>query len=700
VTFLSKVLVIVESPAKAKTITRFLGKKYLVRASMGHLRDLPKSQLGVDIEAGFEPKYITIRGKGDIVKDLRVAAKNSDQVLLATDPDREGEAIAWHLLQLLEINTNQPCRIEFNEITKTAITAAVKKPRPINLDLVDAQQARRILDRLVGYSLSPLLWRKIKKGLSAGRVQSVAVKLIVDRENEISCFEPEEYWSLTAELRQGGNGAFFLAKLQKEGEQNIVITSKEAMDRILNLLRDKPFVVNAIKTREKYKNPAPPFITSSLQQEAYRKLNFTTKRTMIVAQQLYEGIDLGKKEGITGLITYIRTDSTRISTQAQDEAIKYIAEKYGKNYLPSKPRQYVGKKQSQDAHEAIRPSYIYLSPDDIQGQLTPDQQKLYRLIWSRFVASQMASAVFDTTTVEIKAGDFLFRASGSMLKFPGYLQVYENEEVSSEDEAGQIPALTEDTVLDLGKLYPKQHFTQPPPRYSEASLVKALEEKGIGRPSTYAPIIETILGRGYVVREQKQLLPTELGIIVVDLLAKYFSEIIDIEFSADMERMLDEVEEGEADWKKAIGLFYLSLKKMLIIADKEIEQVQLPEEVSEVKCEKCGRNMVIKMGRFGKFLACPGFPECKNTRALLEDIGISCPLCNSAIVARRTKKGRQFFGCLGFPDCEYISWQKPTAHECPRCARRMVEKNNKQAIQVVCPGPDCRFRLGDKTENA
>ncbi|MEW6661228.1 MAG: type I DNA topoisomerase [Bacillota bacterium] len=696
---MSKVLVIVESPAKAKTITRFLGKKYMVKASMGHVRDLPKSQLGVDIEAGFEPKYITIRGKGDIAKELKGAAKNAEQVLLATDPDREGEAIAWHLQQVLEINTNQPCRIEFNEITKTAITAAVKKPRPVNLDLVNAQQARRILDRLVGYSLSPLLWRKVKKGLSAGRVQSVAVKLIADREEEISRFEPEEYWSLTADLKQGKKGSLFQAKLVKEGEQGISITSKEAMDRVLNLLRDKSFVVAGIKNREKYKNPAAPFITSSLQQEAYRKLNFTARRTMMVAQQLYEGIDLGKKEGITGLITYIRTDSTRISTQAQEEAFKYITEKYGKNYLPPKPRQYGGKKQAQDAHEAIRPSYVLLTPDEVKGKLTPDQYKLYRLIWSRFVASQMASAVLDTTTVEIKAGDFLFRASGSVVKFPGFLQVYEAEESTSEDEQGQIPELTEGAALILGGLHPKQHFTQPPSRYSEASLIKALEEKGIGRPSTYAPIIETILSRGYVVREQKQFLPTELGIIVVDLLSEYFSEIVDVEFTASMEQMLDAVEEGEVDWKKVVSDFYKSFKKMLVIADKEIEQVQLAEEVSDEVCEKCGRNMVIKMGRFGKFLACPGFPECRNTKALLEDIGISCPLCNSAVIIRRTKKGRKFFGCIGFPDCEYISWHKPTAHECPHCAQKMVEKNTKQGIQVVCPGPDCGFRLDETVGN-
>ncbi|MBS3976504.1 MAG: type I DNA topoisomerase [Syntrophomonadaceae bacterium] len=696
---MSKVLVIVESPAKAKTISRFLGKKYLVKASMGHVRDLPKSQLGVDVEAGFEPKYITIRGKGEITKELKGAAKNAEQVLLATDPDREGEAIAWHLQQVLEISAKEACRIEFNEITKTAISAAVKKPRPVNLNLVDAQQARRILDRLVGYSLSPLLWRKVKKGLSAGRVQSVAVKLIADREEEISRFEPEEYWSLTAGLKQGKKGPLFHAKLVKEGEQGISITNKEAMDRILHLLRDKTFSVAAVKTREKHKNPAAPFITSSLQQEAYRKLNFTARKTMMVAQQLYEGIDLGKKEGITGLITYIRTDSTRISNQAQDEAFKYISEKYGKEYLPPKPRQFTGKKQAQDAHEAIRPSYVLLTPDEVKGKLTPDQYKLYRLIWSRFVASQMAAAVLDITTAEIKAGDFFFRVSGSIIRFPGFLQVYEAEETASEDENGQIPELNEGTVLILEGLHPKQHFTQPPPRYSEASLVKALEEKGIGRPSTYAPIIETILSRGYVAREQKQFLPTELGMIVIELLSKYFSEIVDVEFTAGMEQKLDHVEEGEVDWKQAVDDFYRSFKKMLVTADKEIEQVQLADEITDEICEKCGRNMVLKLGRFGKFLACPGFPECRNTKPLLENTGVNCPLCSSAIVVRRTKKGRKFFGCFAFPDCEYTSWHKPTMHDCPQCKQRMVEKSTKQGIQVVCQGPNCGFRLEEKDDH-
>jgi len=697
---LAKVLVIVESPAKAKTLARFLGRKYMIKASMGHVRDLPKSQLGVDIEAGFEPKFITIRGKGELAKELKSAAKNAEQVLLATDPDREGEAIAWHLQQVLEIDTSKPCRIEFNEITKTAVSAAVKKPRPVNLDLVNAQQARRILDRLVGYSLSPLLWRKVKKGLSAGRVQSVAVRMIADREDEISRFEHEEYWSLTADLKQDMTAPRFQAKLVKEEDQHVSITNKEGMDRVLNLLRDQSFVVAAVKTRVKYKNPAAPFITSSMQQEAYRKLNFTAKRTMMIAQQLYEGVDLGKRDGITGLITYIRTDSTRISTLAQEEAAKYIIEKYGENYLPPKPRQYGGKKQTQDAHEAIRPSYIFLTPDDVKGILSPDQFKLYRLIWSRFVASQMAAAVFDITTVDIKAGVFLFRATGSVVRFAGFLHLYESEEITGEEEEGlAIPDLKEDAALDLEGLHPKQHFTQPPPRYTEASLVKALEEKGIGRPSTYAPIIETIISRGYVVREQKQFLPTELGVIVVDLLTRYFSEILDVEFTADMEQKLDGIEEGGIDWKKVLANFYHSFQKMLVVADKEIEQVQLADEISDEVCEKCNRNMAIKIGRFGKFLACPGFPACKNTKALLEDIGIKCPLCNSAMVVRKTKKSRKFFGCVAFPDCEYISWHKPTIHECPQCAKKMVEKYTKEGMQVVCPDSECGSRSKKKAEN-
>ncbi|WP_227766645.1 type I DNA topoisomerase [Zhaonella formicivorans] len=688
---MSEILVIVESPAKAKTIGRFLGKKYTVKYSMGHVRDLPKSQLGVDIEEGFLPRYITIRGKGELLKELKAAAKRSSMVLLATDPDREGEAIAWHLQQVLGIEQLEKCRIEFNEITKNAIQQAVQNPRTIDFDRVNAQQARRILDRLVGYGLSPLLWKKVRKGLSAGRVQSVAVRLICDREKEINQFIPEEYWSLTALLKSKPAGKIE-AKLIKKANEPIKISSQAEMDQVLSEIQGQEYRVVEIKKKEKKRNPAAPFTTSSLQQEAYRKLNFTARKTMMIAQQLYEGIDLGKKEGTVGLITYLRTDSTRIAAVAQEEARSYILDKFGKEYVPSIPREYTSKKQAQNAHEAIRPTSTLRTPESLSDVLSKDQYKLYKLIWERFVASQMSSAILDTTTVDIAAADYLFRANGAIIKFPGFMQVYtESREGDSEEDAGILPDLQEGTILILQKLEPKQHFTQPPPRYSEATLVKTLEELGIGRPSTYAPTIETILQRGYVVREQKQFAPTELGMVVVELLKEYFPDIIDVEFTANMESNLDEVEEGAMDWQVVVDTFYRPFAKELEQAEKEIGSIEIADQVSEEICESCGRNMVIKMGRYGKFLACPGFPECRNTKPLLEEIGVPCPKCEGKIVLRRTKKGRKFFGCSNYPECDYVSWDKPTTELCPECHSTLVLKNIKKGSRLVCPKEGCHF---------
>lgn len=693
--YVSKVLVIVESPAKAKTIGRFLGRKYWVKSSMGHVRDLPKSQFGVDIANDFEPKYITIRGKGDILKELRDAAQKASGVLLASDPDREGEAIAWHLQQVLKVGQKEPCRIQFNEITKNSIQEAIKHPRPINMSLVNAQQARRILDRLVGYNLSPLLWRKIKKGLSAGRVQSVAVKLICDREEEINEFVPEEYWSITAVLSKPGTQIEFEAKLTKEKENN-KISSKEQADHILAALKQVSFVVAKVQKREKKRNPAPPFITSTLQQEAYRKLGFTARKTMRLAQQLYEGIDLGNELGSVGLITYIRTDSTRVATIAQEDARQFIKEKFGSEFVPKVPNQYAGKKGAQDAHEAIRPTSIYRTPEEIQHVLSRDQYRLYKLIWDRFAASQMSQAVFDTTTIDIAAGDFTFRTTGSIIKFPGFMQVYiegKDEQGDKTEELKSFPALEEGQKLRLLKVDSRQHFTQPPPRYSEATLVKTLEELGIGRPSTYAPIIDTILARGYVIREQKQFFPTELGIVVTDLLKEYFPEIVDVEFTASLEEKLDAIEEGHLSWKGVIRDFYTPFEQMLDRADHEISQIEIEEEVTEEICEKCGRNMVIKMGRYGKFLACPGFPECRTTKPFLEEIGVTCPRCGGQIVKRRSKKGRTFYGCSNYPDCEYVSWDKPTNEQCPQCGERLVEKTSrKKGTRLVCPNDSCFFQ--------
>lgn len=660
---------------------------------MGHVRDLPKSQFGVDEKKGFKPKYITIRGKGDIIKELKSATKKAEKVLLASDPDREGEAIAWHLASLLDVDEQSPCRIEFNEITKQAVQNAVKHPRPIDRHRVDAQQARRILDRLVGYNLSPLLWRKVKKGLSAGRVQSVAIRLICDREDEIQSFVPEEYWSLTAKLLKGRNG-IFEAKLHKIEQEKAHIPDETTVQRIISELEDVEFRVAAVTRREKKRQPAPPFTTSSMQQEAYRKLNFTARKTMMVAQQLYEGLDLGK-EGPAGLVTYIRTDSTRVSETAAKEAKEFIAGRFGPDYAPEEVQRAVKKGRAQDAHEAIRPTSVAREPDQIKGYLSRDQFKLYKLIWERFVASQMSPAVFDTTSVDIQAGIYLFRVVGSVLKFAGFMQVYiegrDDEEEGGEE--GNLPALKEGDLLKLRSLVPKQHFTQPPPRYTDATLVKVLEEKGIGRPSTYAPIVDTIIKRGYVIREKKNFYPTELGFVVVELLKKYFPDVIDVEFTAEMEEKLDGIEEGDVNWVKILEDFYLPFRQMLSVAEKEIEQIQVTDEVTDEVCEQCGRNMVIKMGRYGKFLACPGFPECRNTRPLLEPTGVACPRCRGELVLRRSKKGRKFYGCSNYPECEFVVWDRPTNRKCPHCGSLMVMKDARGNKVFRCSDKDCKGKI-------
>lgn len=685
---MGKTLVIVESPAKAKSLTKFLGKKYTVKASVGHVRDLPKSQFGVNVEKGFEPKYITIRGKGEVIRELKSAVKKADKVLLASDPDREGEAIAWHLSNALNIDDGIPCRIEFNEITKQAVQHAVKHPRPIDYNRVNAQQARRILDRLVGYNLSPLLWRKIKKGLSAGRVQSVAVKLICDREEEIRNFVPKEYWSLTAKLAKGRSS--FEAKLYKIAGKKAEIPNQERVEEILKDLKNCSYTVSKVTKKERKRNPAAPFTTSSLQQEAYRKLNFTARKTMIIAQQLYEGMELGK-EGPVGLITYIRTDSSRVSLTATKEAHDYIMEKFGQKYVPKEQKKASFKKKIQDAHEAIRPTSVYRDPNSLKGFLSRDQLRLYRLIWDRFVSSQMSAAIIDTTSIDIAAGEYTFRITGSIVKFAGFMQVYiEGSDDAGNEETGKLlPQLFEGDELNLRSLVPEQHFTQPPPRYTDASLVKTLEEKRIGRPSTYAPIVDTILKRGYVVREEKKFYPTELGVLVIDLLKEYFPDIIDVEFTAEMEERLDDVEEGEADWVKVLENFYKPFSQSMVKAEEEIGKVDIADEVTEEICEECGRNLVIKFGRYGKFLACPGFPECRFTKPLLEPTGVSCPECEGELVLRRSKKGRKFYGCNRYPNCEFVTWDQPTSSKCEQCGSMLVQKNNKGKEILRCINKEC-----------
>lgn len=687
---LGKTLVIVESPSKAKTIEKFLGKnKYEVLASLGHVRDLPKSQFGVDIENDFEIKYITIRGKGDKIKELKRAAARADQILLAPDPDREGEAIAWQLMETLKIDTSEKCRIEFNEITKDAVKNAVKHPRQLAYNRVYSQQARRVLDRIIGYQLSPLLWRKVKKGLSAGRVQSVTVRLICEREEEINSFIPEEYWTLDNVLLSGKNR--MTAKLSKINGKKAEIHSEAEMQAILEALEGAAYQVADLKVQKKTKNPAAPFITSSLQQEAYRKLNFTAKKTMRVAQQLYEGITLGK-EGSVGLITYMRTDSTRIADVAKADAAAFIRARYGETYLPAEQKNYKNKNNAQNAHEAIRPTYVDKTPELVKEYLTNEQYKLYKLIWERFVASQMASAQLEQTTVTTRSGHYDFTTSGTVITFKGYMEVYEESREEDGDEQQKLFPVEIGQTLTSEKLIPKQHFTQPPARYTEATLIKTLEEKGIGRPSTYAPTIETILTRNYVVREAKQFYPTELGTLVVELLKEHFPDIIDVNFTASLESKLDGIEEGQYYWKDILRDFYGPFEKELAAAEEKIGPVKIEDEVSDEICEKCGRNMVIKMGRFGKFLACPGFPECSNAKPLLEKINVTCPVCHQGeVVLRRSKKGRTFYGCSNYPDCDFVSWDRPTGERCPKCDSIMVERNTKKGKLVICSNKECNF---------
>ncbi|PZN12201.1 MAG: type I DNA topoisomerase [Bacillota bacterium] len=702
---MAKTLIIVESPAKARTIKKFVGRGYAVEASMGHVRDLPKSQLGVDIDDHFTPKYITIRGKGKLIERLRQQARQADRVLLATDPDREGEAISWHLCQLLGIDGDSPCRIVFHEITREAVRRALKEPRPIDDNLVDAQQARRVLDRLVGYMLSPLLWRKVRRGLSAGRVQSVAVRLIVDREAEIEAFVPQEYWTVTAALARARDGIRFEARYHGDENGKRELPNREAVDRLLADLSGRPFRVLQVDRKERRRSPAPPFTTSTLQQEASRKLGFSVRRTMRVAQELYEGIEI-KGEGAVGLVTYIRTDSTRIADQALDEAAEYIARRFGPEY--SVPRKQAGRRQAQaqEAHEAIRPTSVLRDPESIKDDLTRDQYRLYRLIWERFLASQMAPAVLDTVTVEIGAGPHRFRATGSTVKFPGFMKLY----VEGRDEEGQgeaeepgdalLPDLEPGDVLELLELRPEQHFTQPPPRYTEAMLVRALEEKGIGRPSTYAPIIETIQERGYVVKEDRRFRPTELGRLVTDLLKQHFPDIVDVEFTARMEADLDRIEEGHRRWVDVLREFYGPFAETLARAERQIARVELPVEETDEVCEKCGRRMVIKHGRYGRFLACPGFPECRNTKPLLEKTGARCPRCGGEIVQRRTRRGRVFYGCANYPQCDFTTWDRPTPETCPQCGTFLVEKRSRQGTLVACANEGCGYRREATAEAA
>jgi DNA topoisomerase-1 len=676
-------LVIVESPAKAKTIGKYLGRKYIVKASMGHVRDLPRSQMGVDINNGFEPKYITIRGKGKILKELKEAAKKAKNVYLAADPDREGEAIAWHLANSLDIDTKSQCRVVFNEITEQAITEAFKQPRQINMSLVNAQQARRILDRLVGYQISPLLWKKVKKGLSAGRVQSVAVKLIIDREKEIKAFVPEEYWTITAHFNK--NGEAFEAKFYGRDGEKQELSSAEDVERILKNIDASSFVVQTVQKKERKRHPVQPFITSTLQQEAARKLNFKATKTMMLAQQLYEGIDLGP-EGSTGLITYMRTDSTRISDLAKEEASQYIIRHFGKEYLGQNRSSGKTNRRAQDAHEAIRPTSINRDPESVKPYLSRDQFRLYRLIWERFLASQMAPAVMDTMTVDLESSGILFRATGSKIKFPGFMKVYiEGQDDETKEEDRILPELVEGEKLTAEQIEPRQHFTQPPPRYTEARLVKTLEEKGIGRPSTYAPTLDTIQKRGYVTLEERRFVPTELGEVVTELMEEFFPEIIDIHFTAEMEQQLDEIEEGKENWQKILDDFYDGFKRRLKIADEKMEKVTIEDEVSGEICEKCGRPMVFKYGRYGKFLACSGFPECHNTKPIVKEIGVKCPQCGEGqVVERKSKRNRIFYGCSTYPKCDYVSWDKPLERSCPNCSGILVEKKAKKQTKVQC----------------
>lgn len=679
-------LVIVESPAKAKTIGKYLGKRYKVVASMGHVRDLPRSQTGIDVENNYEPKYITIRGKGPLLTQLKRDAKKAKKVFLASDPDREGEAIAWHLATALGEN-NEYHRVVFNEITKEAVKESFKHPREMDIQLVDAQQARRMLDRLVGYNISPVLWKKVKKGLSAGRVQSVALKLIIDRENEIRNFKPEEYWSIEGTFkykRSKFTGKFY--KL-KEDKQKTKLPNKETVDKILSKLSGASFIVDSIEKKEKLRYPAYPFTTSTLQQEAARKLNFRARKTMMLAQQLYEGIDI-KKQGTIGLITYMRTDSTRISPVAKEEGFNFIEKEYGKDYvLRRKDKKTEG---AQDAHEAVRPTSILRTPEEMKPYLTRDQYRLYKLIWDRYTASMMAPAVFDTVRVDLNNNDVIFRSNGQTLKFNGFLRVYEEgTDEKEEDKENRIPELSENDEVKSEQIDPKQHFTQPPPRYTEARLVKTLEESGIGRPSTYAPTIETIQKRNYVKLDQRRFVPTELGEIVNEQVTEYFPDIIDVAFTKEMEEQLDEIAEGKKGWVEVIDQFYKGFSPQVEKAESEMEKIEIKDEPAGIDCEKCGSPMVYKMGRYGKFMACSNFPECRNTKPIVKKIGVSCPKCEEGeVIERKSKKGRIFYGCDKYPDCDFVSWDKPIGRDCPKCEHYLVETRKGKNVKVKCSNCD------------
>ena len=680
-----KYLVIVESPAKVKTISKFLGANYKVMASQGHVRDLPKSQMGVDVEHDYEPKYITIRGKGDILAALRKEAKKADKVYLATDPDREGEAISWHLAAALKLEDKDIYRITFNEITKNAVKASLKEARKIDMNLVDAQQARRVLDRVVGYGISPLLWVKIKRGLSAGRVQSVALRMICDRENEIDAFIPEEYWTMEASLNIKGEKKPLVAKFYGDRNGKIDIKNAAQMQKILDEVKNSGFSIESVKKSEKIKKSPLPFTTSTLQQEAAKTLNMSTKRTMNIAQQLYEGVDI-KGRGTVGLITYLRTDSTRVADEAKVASKDYISENYGEKYLPQNSNAKKDDKKIQDAHEAIRPTDLSLSPALVKESLQRDQFRLYQLIWKRFVASQMAPAQYETTSVRIGAGEYIFTVSASKIVFDGFMSVYKTDDDNEETNA-LAKGLDENSVLTLDDVNGTQHFTQPPAHFTEASLVKALEEQGIGRPSTYAPTISTIIARHYVIKENKNLYISELGNAVNNIMMTAFPTIVDVKFTANMESLLDGVAEGTVEWKEIIRNFYPDLKIAIDEAEKELEHVKIEDEVTDVICDKCGRNMVIKYGPHGKFLGCPGFPECHNTKPYLEKIGVACPKCGKDVILKKTKKGRMFYGCEGYPECDFVSWQKPSDKKCPKCGGYMIEKGSK----LVCADETCGY---------
>ncbi len=684
-------LVIVESPAKAKTIKQYLGKSYTVMASFGHVCDLPKSKMSIDIENNFEPNYITIRGKGELLSKLKKAAKEAKKVYLATDPDREGEAISWHLANVLGIDEKEKCRITFNEITKTAVKAAITEPRAIDVDLVNAQQARRVLDRIVGYSISPILWKKVRKGLSAGRVQSVACKLICDREQEIENFKAEEYWEIEAALTDSKSGENFVAEFYGKKGKKMKLSSKADVDKVLAGVDGADFVVSEVKAGEKKRHPAPPFITSTLQQEASRKLGFTVKRTMMAAQNLYEGVTV-PGHGTVGLITYMRTDSLRIAKEALDQARDYISTQYGESYLPASPRIYKTKASAQDAHEAIRPTYPELTPAELKGSLTPDMYKLYKLIWERFIACQMESASYNTVNVDIEAGDYLFKASGRQMKFKGFMVLYvEGSDEAEKEQNAKLPKLAEGTVLVKDELSSSQHFTQPPARYTEATLIKTMEEQGIGRPSTYAPTITTITARGYVNREKKQFIPTELGKVVTEIMASRFTDIVDVTFTANMEKELDSIEDGNNDWVSIIRGFYGPFSDDVKKAEAELTKVKIEDEVSDVVCEKCGRLMVYKMGRFGKFLACPGFPACRNAKPIVKETGAKCPKCGGNILEKKSQRGKKYFGCEHNPTCDFMSWDTPLTKEtCPKCGSLLLQKNGR-AKKVVCYNEECDF---------